>query len=123
MLEYILDMTKDLLTNSQRLSTREKRLISDEVKYAINQTRVHISYTRKEISDKPSSHLSNVWQRAGENIGSIRNQRVAHLAGIISEKSRYWSSPDLFNESELELSEMKLVQVEALLQNILNDEI
>lgn len=100
MLEYILDMTKDLLTNSQRLSLREKRLISDEVKYAINQTRVHISYTRQEIRDKPSSHLSNVWQRAGENIGSIRNQRVSHLAGIISEKSRYWASPELFNEFE-----------------------
>ena len=116
-------MTTDLLTSSQRLSGREKKLVSDEVKYAINQTRVHISYTRQEITDKPSSHLSNVWQRTGENISSVVNQRVSRLASIISEKSRYWSSPSLFDENELEQSEMKLVQVEVLLNSILNDEI
>ena len=121
MLGYILEMTVELIVNIKLLSDREKRLISDEVNYAINQTRVHISYTRTGIKDKSSSHISNVWQRTGENLKNIKHKDVIHLAGIISDKSRYWSSPDLFNEYELEKSEMKLTQIETLLDKLLNE--
>ncbi|WP_167618547.1 hypothetical protein [Maribellus sediminis] len=118
MLEFILELTTDIISKSLSLSKVDKETIFDEVTYALNQTRTHIRNTRLGNKDQASSHLSNVWQRTGKHLRRIRHHEIQELADIIEQKSKYWSDPDIYDLQNLNNYEMRLIQVETKLNNI-----
>jgi len=118
MLEFILDLTSDIISKSLVLSKAEKETIYDELTYALNQTRTHIRNTRKGSTDQPSAHLSNVWQRTGKHLRRIRQKEIQNLADIIEQKSKYWSDPTIYDLQNLNRYEMRLTQVENKLKEI-----
>lgn len=118
MLEFFLELTTDIISNSLSLSKIDKDTVFDEVTYALNQTRTHIRNTRKDNKDQPSSHLSNVWQRTGKRLRRIRNSDIQRLAEIIEQKSKYWSDPTIYDLQNINHYEMRLTQVETKLNQI-----
>lgn len=118
MLEFILGLTSDIISNSTSLSKADKENIYDEVAYALNQTRVHIGNTRQGNIDQASSQLSNVWQRTGKRLRRIRYAEIQSLAETIEQKSKYWSAPNDYDIQNLDRYEMRLTQVEGKLKEI-----
>ncbi len=118
MLEYLLEVTVKIISNSSSLSRFDKGTVYDEVTYALNQTRTHIRNTRNGNIDRPSSHLSNVWQRTGKRLRNIKNVELQDLADIIEQKSKYWSDPIIYDLENLNRYEMQLIQVEQKLNEI-----
>jgi hypothetical protein len=118
MLEFILELTTNIISNSPSLSQVDKDTVYDEVTYVLNQTRTHIRNTRQGITDQPSSHLSNIWQRTGKRLRRIRNPEIQILAETIEQKSKYWSDPIIYDLQNLNRYEMRLTQVENKLNEI-----
>ncbi len=118
MLEFILGLTSDIISNSTSLSKKDKDTVHNEVTYALNQTRTHIRNTRQGNTDQPSSHLSNVWQRTGRRLRQIGHTEVQGLADTIEQKSKYWSDPTDYDLQNLDQYEMRLTQVESKLNEL-----
>lgn len=118
MLEFLLELTSDIISSSTILSRTDKRMVHDEVNYALNQTRTHIRNTRQGNIDQPSSHLSNVWLRTGKRLRRIRHPEIQWLAKTIEQKSKYWSDPIDYDLQNLDRYEMRLTQVEDKLNEI-----
>lgn len=118
MLNFILELTSDIVSNSTSLSKTDKDTVHDEVTYALNQTRTHIRNTRRGNTDQPSSQLSNVWQRTGKRLRRIKHPQIQGLADTIEQKSKYWSDPTDYDLQNLDLYEMRLTQVESKLNEL-----
>lgn len=118
MLEFILELTSDILSKVTSLSKADKDIVYDNVSYALNQTRTHIRNTRQGNKDQPSSQLSNVWQRTGRELRRIHLPEIQNLADTIEQKSKYWSDPSRYDLQNLDRYEMRLTQVENKLKKI-----
>lgn len=118
MLEFILELTTEIISKANSLTLKEKKLVNEEVNYALNQTRTHILNTRQGSTDKASSQLSNIWRRVGNRLRQIKNKDIQNLANTIEQKSKYWSDPINYDLKNLEHFEMRLSQVEQKLKQI-----
>ena len=118
MLEFILELTSNIISQTYTLSEIDKETVNDEVSYALNQTRLHILNTRRDGLDKASSQLSNIWRRVGNRLRQIHDQDIENLATTIEQKSIYWSDPINYDVKNLEYFEMRLTQVEQKLNQI-----
>lgn len=118
MLNYFLELANDILSEASGLSKKDKDFVYDHVSYAIKQTKSHISATRTNGRDKPSSILSNIWQRASQNIKKINNRKIKNLAETIEEKSKYWADPDNYDTAQFDHFQMRISQVESTLNQL-----
>ena len=118
MLEFLLELTRDILSETGTLTQKKKQLVHDQVLYAINQTKSHMQSTSSGGIDKSSAILSNIWQRAAVRIQTINNRRIKQLAETIEQKSRYWADTEKYNRNQFTIYEMKISQVEQTLKEL-----
>lgn len=118
MLNYLLQLTEDILNETVALSQKDKDFIYDQVSYALKQTQSHINSTRTNGRDISSPTLSNIWQRAANNIKDVNNKNIKSLAVTIEEKSKYWADPDRYDTSQFDNFQMRITQVELTLNRL-----
>lgn len=118
MLNYILQLTEEILNETTGLSKKNKDIVYDQVSYALKLTKSHINSTRTGNRDKSSPTLANVWQRTSKQIKVINNSQIKNLASTIEEKSIYWADPDRYDTSQFDNFEMRISQVESTLNRL-----
>ncbi|WP_374505782.1 hypothetical protein [Flavobacterium sp.] len=118
MLGYILELVERISIEKNELSNNDRSLVFEHVSYALAQTRAHIATTRKSGLDKPSTILSNIWQRTARNIKIVKNPVVKQLVETIEEKGRYWSDPNTYDKKQFDNYNMRITQVDSTLKKM-----
>lgn len=115
---FIQLVVDELHFNVGQLNKKEKKVVREVVFYALNQTRAHIARTRDTRGDVPSAILSNIWLSASQDLLKYHSERIKNFAATLEVKSRYWSDPKGFNKELLDEYEMRLNQVEEVLNEL-----